>query len=168
MIDNEGYRSNVGMIIANGEGNVLWMRRTQQSDSWQFPQGGIDRGESPKEALFRELYEEVGLQKDQVKLVAQTRSWLRYRIPNHLIRKRQKPRCIGQKQKWFLLKLSCSADEIRFDCGEKPEFTDWRWVSYWYPLNQVVDFKRDVYRKAMQELSGKHCGLVGSELRKHA
>lgn len=162
MIDSDGFRPNVGIIIANGDGDVLWTKRTQQGDSWQFPQGGIDKGESPLEALYRELYEEVGLQKDQVNLVSQTQSWLRYHIPDHLIRKRQKPRCIGQKQKWFLLELRCSADEIRFDCGEKPEFTEWKWVSYWYPLNQVVEFKRDVYRKAMRELCVKHSALVAS------
>ena len=168
LIDKEGFRSNVGMIIANGRGDVLWAKRTQQGDSWQFPQGGIDHGESPKEALFRELYEEVGLKESQVKVVAQTRSWLRYRIPNHLVRKRQKPRCIGQKQKWFLLELQCSEDDIRFDCGDRPEFTEWRWVSYWYPLNQVVDFKKEVYRKAMHELSGKHFGLTKSESKQYA
>ena len=160
MIDKEGFRANVGIIVANGQGDVLWLKRTQQGDSWQFPQGGIDKGESPTDALYRELYEEVGMCEDQVELVAQTRSWLRYRIPDHLIRKRQKPRCIGQKQKWFLLHLKCSAEEIRFDCGDKPEFTEWQWVSYWYPVNQVVEFKRGVYRKAMRELSVKHSELV--------
>lgn len=160
MIDKDGFRANVGIIVASGGGDVLWLKRTQQPDSWQFPQGGIDKGESPKDALFRELYEEVGVCEGQVDLVAETRSWLRYRIPDHLVRKRQKPRCIGQKQKWFLLQLNCSTEEIRFDCGDKPEFTEWQWVSYWYPLNQVVDFKRDVYRKAMRELSAKHTELV--------
>lgn len=162
MIDKDGFRPNIGIIIANGRGDVLWAKRTQQGDSWQFPQGGIDRGESPEQALYRELYEEVGLRKDDVKMIGQTRSWLRYRIPERFIRKRQKPRCVGQKQKWFLLELCCDPEEIRFDCGDKPEFTEWQWVSYWYPVNQVVDFKRDVYRRAMKELSAKHTSLVCS------
>lgn len=153
VIDADGFRSNVGIIITNGNGDVLWGKRVQKEDSWQFPQGGIDAGENPQEALYRELYEEVGLRSDQVKLLAETKSWLRYRIPDHLIRKRQKPRCIGQKQKWFLLELTCSDDQVRFDCGEKPEFSDWQWVSYWYPLNQVIEFKREVYRRAMRELA---------------
>jgi len=153
VIDADGFRSNVGMIITNGNGDVLWGKRLQKENSWQFPQGGIDKGESPQEALYRELYEEVGLKSGQVRLLAETKSWLRYRIPDHLVRKRQKPRCIGQKQKWFLLELDCPDDQIRFDCGEKPEFSAWRWVSYWYPLNQVIEFKREVYRKAMRELS---------------
>ena len=160
MIDAEGFRSNIGIIIANGDGDVLWTKRVQQGDSWQFPQGGVDKGESLKDALYRELYEEVGLREDQVTLIAQTKSWLRYRIPDHLIRKRQQPRCIGQKQKWFLLRLECSAEEIRFDCTAKPEFTEWQWVSYWYPVNQVVDFKREVYRRAMKELSAPHIKSV--------
>ena len=160
MIDSEGYRANVGIVIASGNGDVLWTKRVQQGDSWQFPQGGVDRGESPEDALYRELYEEVGLQAFQVEMISQTKNWLRYQIPDHLIRKRQKPRCIGQKQRWFLMRLDASTDEIRFDCAEKPEFTEWRWVSYWYPTTSVVDFKQDVYRRALKELAVPHAAMV--------
>jgi len=160
MIDSDGFRANVGIIIANGSGQVFWGQSVQQNDSWQFPQGGIDQGESARDAMYRELYEEVGLKQADVSLVCQTRSWLRYRIPENLIRKRQNPRCIGQKQKWFLLQLKADQDRIRFDCGEKEEFRDWRWVSYWYPVGQVVPFKKDVYRRAMSELSQNHVRLT--------
>lgn len=160
MIDSEGYRANVGIVIASGNGDVLWTKRVQQGDSWQFPQGGVDRNESPEEAVYRELYEEVGLQSYQVEMISQTKNWLRYQIPDHLIRKRQKPRCIGQKQRWFLMRLDASTDEIRFDCAEKPEFTEWRWVSYWYPVTNVVDFKQDVYRRALKELAVPHAVAV--------
>ena len=160
MIDSEGYRANVGIVIASGNGDVLWAKRAQQGDSWQFPQGGVDQGESPQDALYRELYEELGLQSYQVEIISQTRSWLRYQIPDHLIRKRQKPRCIGQKQRWFLMRLDASTDEIRFDCAAKPEFTDWKWVSYWYPSRHVVDFKQEVYRRALKELSAPHTAMV--------
>lgn len=153
MIDAEGYRANVGIIIAHSSGRVFWAKRTQQDSSWQFPQGGIDGDETPVAAMYRELYEEVGLNQDQVTLLAETRGWLRYQIPDHLIRKRQQPRCIGQKQKWFLLRLDSDIDAIRFDCGDKAEFCDWQWVSYWYPLSEVVNFKREVYRKALKELA---------------
>ena len=166
MIDSQGYRANVGIVIANGTGDVLWAKRVQSGDSWQFPQGGMDHGESPKDAAFRELYEEVGLQSHQVKLVAQTQNWLRYQIPDHLIRKRQKPRCIGQKQRWFLMRLDCHPDEIRFDCGDKAEFTDWKWVSYWYPTTNVVDFKQDVYRRALRELSSQHSAMVSKQIQR--
>ncbi len=160
MIDSEGYRASVGIVVAQGNGDVLWAKRVQAGDSWQFPQGGIDEGESVTDAMFRELYEEVGLQQQQVTIVAQTRTWLRYRIPDHLVRKHPKNRCIGQKQRWFLVRLDCSPEKIRFDCGDKPEFSEWRWVSYWYPVNQVVAFKRTVYRRALRELSVPHTDMV--------
>ena len=160
MIDSDGFRANVGIIIANGSGQVFWGQRIKKNDSWQFPQGGIDSGESPIDAMYRELYEEVGLAESDVSLVGQTRSWLRYRIPDNLIRRRQTPACIGQKQKWFLLEIKSDPELIRFDCGDKEEFCDWRWVSYWYPVSQVVPFKQDVYRKAMTELSTIHVRLT--------
>ncbi len=163
LIDTEGYRANVGIVIADGAGDVLWAKRVQAGDSWQFPQGGVNQGESPEDAAYRELYEEVGLESHQVNLISQTRGWLSYRIPEHLLRKRQKPRCIGQKQRWFLMQLDCAPEEIRFDRGEKAEFTDWRWVSYWYPTVDVVNFKQDVYRRALRELAPAHAALVAGK-----
>lgn len=160
MIDSEGYRANVGIVLASGSGDVLWTKRVQQGNSWQFPQGGVDQGESPNDAVYRELYEEVGLQSAQVELIAKTKNWLRYQIPENLVRKRQMPRCIGQKQCWYLLRLDASTDEIRFDCGDRPEFTEWRWVSYWYPTTNVIEFKQDVYRRALRELSAPHAAMV--------
>lgn len=152
MIDADGFRANVGIILANTQGQVLWARRVGH-DEWQFPQGGIDFGETPIDAMYRELREEVGLCSEHVTLISQTQNWLRYRLPKHLIRQGQFPLCIGQKQKWFLLQLDeKNVEHIRFDTA-KPEFDHWEWVSYWYPLNQVVAFKRSVYRQALFELS---------------
>lgn len=151
MIDSDGFRANVGIILANTQGQVLWAKRIGH-DSWQFPQGGIDYGETPLDAMYRELYEEVGLLPHHVELLAVTKDWLRYRLPKRYIRTNQEPLCIGQKQKWFLLRLDeNNAKHIRFDTS-KPEFDEWQWVSYWYPLNQVVAFKRGVYQRALQEL----------------
>ena len=161
MIDSEGFRANVGIVVANGKGEVLWARRAGQP-GWQFPQGGIQKGEEPEEALFRELHEEIGLYQNDVKIVASTRGWLRYRLPDRLVRRDSQPLCVGQKQKWFLLKMLAEDERVSFDNGHKPEFDDWRWVSYWYPLGQVVNFKRDVYRRAMKELSNKHSRLVAT------
>ncbi len=152
MIDADGFRANVGIILANTQGQVLWARRVKH-DAWQFPQGGIDYGETPLDAMYRELWEEVGLYPEHVKLLSQTQNWLRYRLPKRLIRQEQYPLCVGQKQKWFLLQLDDKNEEhIRLDVA-KPEFDHWEWVSYWYPLNQVVAFKRNVYRRALLELS---------------
>ncbi len=160
MIDSEGYRANVGIMLANARGEVLWARRVGQ-DAWQFPQGGIHPGESPEQALYRELEEEIGLTESDVEVIAGTRGWLRYRLPQRLVRRDSKPLCIGQKQKWFLLKMLAQDSEVTVDNCHKPEFDGWRWVSYWYPLGQVVAFKRDVYRRALKELAPKHSRLVG-------
>lgn len=151
MIDSEGYRPNVGIIIANDQGRVLWARRVGQ-DAWQFPQGGIKGKEHPEEALFRELKEEVGLGQECVRIVAGTKGWLRYKLPQRFLRK-QNSAFIGQKQKWYLLKLLSEDREISVDCNKTPEFDFWQWVSYWYPLGQVVSFKQEVYRRAMTELA---------------
>ncbi|NTS76444.1 RNA pyrophosphohydrolase [Catenovulum sp. SM1970] len=152
MIDAEGYRANVGIVICNRHGQVFWAKRFGQH-SWQFPQGGVDEGENAEQTLYRELYEEVGLKKEDVEIVASTRNWYRYRLPKRLIRHDSEPVCIGQKQKWFLLRLRCSEEKIDFFKSAKPEFDDWAWVSYWYPVRQVVSFKRDVYRKVMREFA---------------
>lgn len=152
VIDADGYRPNVGIILTNKDGQVFWAKRVGQ-DAWQFPQGGIKSQESAEAALFRELKEEVGLEPKDVEIMACTRGWLRYRLPKRMVRYNTHPVCVGQKQKWFLLRLKGNENRIRFDCSEKPEFDGWRWVSYWYPLGQVVPFKRDVYRRAMRELA---------------
>lgn len=152
MIDAEGYRPNVGIILANGQGQVLWARRIGQ-DAWQFPQGGIKDNESAEQAMYRELKEEVGLDPQDIEILGCTRGWLRYRLPKRMVRQNSKPVCIGQKQKWFLLQLTSPDEAIQVDQTPSPEFDGWRWVSYWYPLGQVVTFKRDVYRRAMKELA---------------
>lgn len=152
VIDKEGYRPNVGIVIANTEGRLLWGRRLGGRDSWQFPQGGIHAGESAEDAMYRELDEEVGLGRDSVEIIGRTRSWHRYRLPERYIRKHEKPVCIGQKQRWFLLRLTAPDSAVRVDAHGSPEFDDWRWVNYWYPLTSVVDFKREVYRSALTEL----------------
>ncbi len=159
MIDTDGFRPNVGIILTNGLGQVLWARRVGQ-DAWQFPQGGINANETPEQALYRELKEEVGLNPGDVEIVSCTRGWLRYRLPRRMIRYHSRPVCVGQKQKWFLLRLLSDDESVAVDQSEKPEFDDWRWVSYWYPLGQVVSFKREVYRSALKELVTRHVRLT--------
>ncbi|MDX1318807.1 MAG: RNA pyrophosphohydrolase [Oceanospirillum sp.] len=155
MIDADGYRPNVGIILTNQYGQLLWARRVGQ-DAWQFPQGGIKEHETPEEALYRELKEEIGLEADDVHILGRTRGWLRYRLPRKMIRRHSKPLCVGQKQKWYLLQLRCGENSICVDHTPSPEFDRWRWVSYWYPLGQVVSFKREVYRRALKELSHRY------------
>jgi putative (di)nucleoside polyphosphate hydrolase len=152
VIDDDGYRPNVGIVICNRQGQVLWARRFGQN-SWQFPQGGINPGETAEQAMYRELFEEVGLGRKDVKILASTRNWLRYKLPKRLVRWDTKPVCIGQKQRWFLLQLMCNESEINMQRSSTPEFDGWRWVSFWYPVRQVVSFKRDVYRRVMKEFS---------------
>lgn len=150
MIDADGFRANVGIVICNKMGQVFWARRYGQH-SWQFPQGGIDDGETAEQAMYRELHEEVGLRPKDVKILSVTRNWLRYKLPKRLIRQGSNPVCIGQKQKWFLLQLECPEKDVDVLKSGHPEFDDWRWVSYWYPIRNVVSFKRDVYRRVMKE-----------------
>jgi putative (di)nucleoside polyphosphate hydrolase len=150
VIDAEGFRPNVGIVICNHKGQVFWARRFGQH-SWQFPQGGVDEGETPEETMYRELEEEVGLKPEDVEILAVSKNWLRYRLPKRLIRKDSSPVCIGQKQKWFLLRLRCKESDVDLLKTSHPEFDDWRWVSYWYPIRNVVSFKRDVYRRVMKE-----------------
>ena len=155
-IDDRGYRSNVGIILANSIGQLLWARRIQSVNSWQFPQGGMHVGEAPEDALYRELYEEIGLKPADVKIVSSTKGWLSYRLPSHLVRPHRLPLCIGQKQKWYLLHLLGDDHNIRLDTVTDREFDHWQWVSYWYPLSKIVAFKREVYRCALKELSAAH------------
>jgi putative (di)nucleoside polyphosphate hydrolase len=151
MIDDEGFRQNVGIIIINKYQDVFWGGRIGQPDAWQFPQGGINEDESPEEAVYRELEEETGLTQDDVRLIAQTQDWLRYRLPQKYLRHDKAPLCIGQKQKWFLLELIGPESNVRFDHVENPEFDRWKWVDYWHPLDNVILFKRRVYASALNE-----------------
>lgn len=151
MIDSEGYRANVAIVLRNGQGQLFWAKR-RGMDAWQFPQGGIKKNESVKSAMYRELEEETGLLPEHVKIVRCTNEWLRYRLPRKFIRKNSTPVCIGQKQIWYLLELLADESAVRLDTSKKPEFDHWRWADLWEPAEQVVDFKRKVYEAALKEL----------------
>ena len=151
MIDPDGFRPNVAMVIMNNEGRVFWAQRSN-NDGWQFPQGGMNTDETPVEAMYRELQEETGLLPGHVEVVGKTDDWLRYRIPEHLLRRRSKPLCIGQKQIWFFLRLTGCESDFDLCCSDKPEFDCWRWVDYWDPVDEIVAFKRKVYKQALSQL----------------
>lgn len=151
MLDKEGFRPNVGIILVNRKNQVFWGKRIR-THSWQFPQGGIDRGERPLDAMYRELHEEVGLHPEQVRVLARTRDWLRYEVPNRFVRRGSRGIYKGQKQIWFLLQMLGHDWEVNLRATEKPEFDAWRWNDYWVPLDVVIEFKRGVYKDALSEL----------------
>ena len=151
MIDRDGFRANVGIVLMHDDGRVFIGRRTG-GKGWQFPQGVVRRGESADETLFRELNEEIGLSSEDVRIVAQTRRWLRYRLPARFVRRDSKPLCVGQKQRWYLLGLRHAEPHFRFDLTGEPEFDRWKWVDYWQPIREVIYFKRKVYTRALHEL----------------
>ncbi len=151
MIDTDGYRLNVGIILSNEQGQVFWARRIGQ-DAWQFPQGGIDNEETPEEAMYRELKEETGLNPEHVDVLGCTTDWLKYKLPKRYVRRNQTPVCIGQKQIWYMLRMTGCESAVDLAQGDKPEFDHWCWVDYWEPSKRVIFFKRKVYKLALKEL----------------
>jgi putative (di)nucleoside polyphosphate hydrolase len=172
MLDREGFRPNVGIILLNHRNQVFWGKRIR-THSWQFPQGGINYGETPEQAMFRELHEEVGLLPDHVRIVARTRDWLRYEVPTHFIRRDARGHYRGQKQIWFLLQLIGRDSDMNLRATDHPEFDAWRWNEYWIPLDVVIEFKRDVYQMALTELArflprnNQHNRYLRSGMRPH-
>jgi putative (di)nucleoside polyphosphate hydrolase len=152
MLDRDGFRPNVGIILLNQRNQVFWGKRIR-THSWQFPQGGIDRGESPEQAMYRELHEEIGLKPEHVRIIARTRDWLRYEVPERYIRRDARGHYKGQKQIWFLLQLIGQDWNLNLRATNHPEFDAWRWNEYWVPLDVVVEFKRGVYEMALRELA---------------
>lgn len=152
---DDGYRPNIGIVLMNRFGKVLWARRSSR-DGWQFPQGGIKRNESLEDALFRELYEEVGLVDHQVDMLAHTSDWLRYDLPRNYRRRvpqRGTTRFRGQKQIWCLLAMLDDDSEVCLSATKKPEFDKWIWADWWFAVQQIVDFKRPVYESVWSELN---------------
>ena len=154
LIDRDGFRANVGIVLMGGNGS-LFLGRRAGGRGWQFPQGGIRPGEDSEQSLYRELREEIGLEPGDVSIVARTECWLRYRLPARYVRRNGRPVCVGQKQRWFLLRLECEDARIRFDLTSEPEFDRGRWVDFWQPVREVIYFKRPVYTRALHEL-GRH------------
>ena len=151
MSEESNYRLNVGLIIVNNYGKVLICKR-KNSNQWQFPQGGIDKGESPIEAAKREIFEEVGIKSSQIRVLGKIKDWVKYEIPKQLAKKNFKKKgIVGQKQKWFIFKIKSKAS-ISFINDPDNEFDDFAWVSYWHPIALIVSFKKEVYRSVLAEL----------------
>ena len=151
MIDPDGFRPNVAIVIMKDDNQVFWAHRANQ-DGWQFPQGGMRNDETPIEALYRELREDTVLLEKHVSVLGSTPGWLRYRLPRHYQRLHSTPLCVGQKQVWFLLQLLTDDSAVTLDASETPEFRAYRWVDFWYPADNVISFKRKVYRRALSML----------------
>lgn len=152
MIDSDGFRANVGILLCNPKGKLFWARRSGM-EAWQFPQGGINVDETAETAMYRELKEEIGLLPEHVEIIASTDDWLRYWLPKQFIRYNTSPICIGQKQIWYLLRLLADESHVKLDNSSKPEFDNWCWIDYWDPVSLVVAFKRHVYKQALKELA---------------
>ncbi len=152
MIDPDGYRLNVGIILSNNDGRVFWARRVGQN-AWQFPQGGIRVDETPEQAMYRELAEETGMRREHVEVMGCTSDWLAYQLPPRYMRRNSKPLCVGQKQIWYMLRLVGDDSCVDLAATRKPEFDEWCWVDYWHPLTTVIFFKREVYLQALRELA---------------
>lgn len=152
MLDRDGYRPNVGIILCNWRNEVFWGKRVKEH-SWQFPQGGIKLGETPVQAMYRELQEEVGLLPSHVRILGRTRNWLRYEVPEQWLKRDWRGSYRGQKQIWFLLRLVGRDCDVHLRASQKPEFDAWRWNDYWIQLDSVIDFKREVYQQALNELA---------------
>jgi putative (di)nucleoside polyphosphate hydrolase len=157
MIDEHGYRPNVGIVLCNADRQVFWARR-RNANGWQFPQGGMRSSETPEEAMYRELREEIGLLPSHVHVLGQTRDWMHYDIPEEFRRRasangaKSGAEFRGQKQIWFLLRLTGCDQDVQLDLSHKPEFEAWRWIDYWVALDEIIPFKRDVYKLALTEL----------------
>jgi putative (di)nucleoside polyphosphate hydrolase len=151
MLDRDGYRPNVAIVLLNSRNQVFWGKRIREH-SWQFPQGGINPGESPEAAMLRELNEEIGLLPEHVNVIGRTRDWLRYDVPHHWVRREWRGSYRGQKQIWFLVRFVGRESDVDLRATDHPEFDAWRWSDYWVPLESVIEFKRGVYRQALVEL----------------
>ncbi len=153
-IDAQGYRANVGIVLMRDNGEVFLGQRTGKR-GWQFPQGGIRHGEPVEHALYRELQEEIGLREEHVSVAGSTADWIRYRLPKRYVRRGRGPVCIGQKQRWFLLRLAVPESTLQFNFTNtnEPEFDGWRWANYWEPVREVIYFKKPVYVRMLTELA---------------
>ena len=139
------YRPCVGIVLIDARGMVFAGQRLDNpSPAWQMPQGGIDDGETPKTAAFRELWEETGVTRDMVQPLAKTHGWVTYDLPPDLLGKVWGGKYRGQRQKWFLFRFTGRDSDIRINT-EHPEFSTWRWILADEMVDSIVPFKRAVY-----------------------
>ena len=147
------YRPCVGLMVLNADSDVfVGQRNDRDSEAWQMPQGGVDKGETPRDAALRELWEETGITSDLVSVIGETEAWLPYDLPHDLVPRIWKGRFRGQEQKWFLMRFNGTDDQINIET-KHPEFSHWRWQPVDLLLANIVPFKREVYGKVLAEFA---------------
>ena len=145
------YRSNVGIMMVNKTGYIfVGQRLDNNQNAWQMPQGGIDAGEDPETAAYRELLEETGVNQQNVRFLASSSRWLSYDLPEDLIPTLWNGKFRGQKQKWFLFKFLGKDGDINIST-DQPEFSKWKWISKENLLEEIVPFKKSVYENVLKE-----------------
>lgn len=143
------YRPCVGVMLINGAGDVfVGQRRDRDTEAWQMPQGGVDKGEDPRDAALRELWEETGVTSDLVEILTESDDWLPYDLPHDLVPNIWKGRFRGQEQKWFLMRFDGRDDQVNIETGH-PEFSTWRWLPVDQLVAHIVPFKRAVYEQVL-------------------
>ena len=152
----KNYRKGVGIIIVNAKGQFFLGKRIG-AEAWQFPQGGIDEGENPEESLYRELHEETGLIKDKVTIITVSKKWLVYHIPH--VYQRSNKKYDGAMQKWFLLRLTGTNEDINLNAVNQAEFDAWKWADKKTAINSVIRFKKGVYASIFSEFADVLKGL---------
>lgn len=147
------YRPGVGIMLINHDGRIFVARRIDMpSEAWQMPQGGIDEGEDPATALFREMREEIGT--DKAEVLAESDDWYRYDLPEGLRDRLWGGRYVGQRQKWYALRYLGSDTDINI-ATEHPEFMDWKWAPSATVPSLIVPFKRALYQQVLDEMLAK-------------
>ncbi|SFM04021.1 RNA pyrophosphohydrolase [Shimia aestuarii] len=154
-IEKLPYRRNVGVMLVNADGHAfVGQRLDSEVPAWQMPQGGIDKGETPKEAALRELEEETGVSRDLVTVEAETEGWVAYDLPHDIVPRIWKGRYKGQEQKWYLLRFHGTDDQVKIE-QEHQEFSEWRWLPADELVANIVPFKRAVYEEVLAQFADK-------------
>jgi len=148
------YRPCVGVMLINARREAfVGQRLDYKSDAWQMPQGGVEKGEAPRDAALRELEEETGVTRNLVSIEAESALWLPYELPHDLVPKLWKGRFRGQEQKWFLMRFNGTDDQVNIQTAE-PEFSRWKWMAVDQLLDNIVPFKSTVYSAVISEFEG--------------